>query len=62
MSFFILCLWLVLVLVLALVLTLLQKAKVAGSPRFAGDLMPSVRLVVFFFRAHAAEGTLDLTA
>ena len=52
---------LVLVLVLEVVLPLLQKFKVAGSPRVPGDRRPSVSLVCFL-RAHAAEGTLDIAA
>ena len=52
---------LVLVRVLALMFSLLHKAKVAGSPRVPGGLRLLVSLALFF-RAHAAEGTLDLTA
>ena len=50
-----------LVLVLVRVLSLFEKAKVAGLPWVQGVLGPSASLVCFK-RAHAAEGTLNLTA
>ena len=58
----VLVLVLVLVHVLVLVLSLLQNAKVAGSPSVPGDLRPLVSLH-FYCDPPAVEGsTLDLTA